>query len=234
MARRLRILLLASVGTALGCSLALADNTRELCEPSPARSPWAVVWQVEPDTPAATAVPFRAAFFEAGGLALAASQAASPQAAQPATPIQPRPVAFEYSDAYNTRRKIHFYASFATLPLFVSQYIVGQQLYDGTGDDGTRTAHSALAASTAVLFGVNTVTGVWNLIESRKDPNHRTKRLVHGVLMLAADAGFVATGMLAPEHEEGEHSGDPDTHRAVAITSMAVATTSYLIMLIGR
>ena len=162
MARRLRILLLALVGTALGCSLARAGTTRNTCEPEPARSPWAVVWQVGPGPKAATAAPLRATFFEVGDPVLAASQATSSQAAQPAAPIQPRPVAFEYSDAYNTRRKIHFYASFATLPLFVSQYIVGQRLYDGTGDDGTHRAHSALAASTAVLFGVNTVTGVWS------------------------------------------------------------------------
>jgi hypothetical protein len=152
-------------------------------------------------------------------------------AAQAAAPVQPRPMAFEYSDGYRTRLKIHKYASFATLPLFVAQYAVGQKLYDGNASDSTRSAHSALAASTAVLFGVNTVTGVWNLAEGRKDPNHRTKRMIHGFLMLAADAGFVATGMLAPD-DEGEGGGNRSTHRTVALTSMGVATVAYLIMLI--
>ena len=99
-------------------------------------------------------------------------------------------------------------------------------------------AHGALAAATAALFAVNTVTGVWNLAEGRKDPNHRTKRTVHGVLMLVADAGFVATGVMAPENEhegEGGFEGggtNRSTHRTVALTSMGIATVGYLIMLI--
>ena len=144
-------------------------------------------------------------------------------------------MAFEYSDGYRTRLKIHKYASFATLPLFVAQFAVGQKLYDGNGSDGTRSAHTALAVSTAALFGVNTVTGVWNLYEGRKDPNKSTKRKVHGILMLVADAGFAATGLMAPESEEGESEGggtSRSTHRTVALTSMGIATVAYLIMLI--
>jgi hypothetical protein len=152
-----------------------------------------------------------------------------------------RPRAVEYSDAYQVRRKIHKYASIATLPLFVSQAIVGQKLYNGTGSESLRGVHSALAVSTAVLFGVNSVTGVWNLWEARNDPAGRTRRTVHGVLMLVADAGFVATGMLAPSHEFDEHDGqvhggggNASTHRTVAYTSMAIATVSYLMMLVTR
>lgn len=61
--------------------------------------------------------------------------------------------------------------------------------------------------------------------------------------MLAADAGFVATGMLAPESEHESFNGvlraegggnSRSTHRTVAITSMGVATVSYLMMLIGN
>jgi hypothetical protein len=149
-------------------------------------------------------------------------------------------VAFEYSEGYQTRLKIHKYASYATLPLFVAQFAVGQKLYNGNGSSGTRTAHGVLAGGTAVLFGVNTVTGVWNLSEGRKDPNHRTKRMVHGILMAVADAGFVATGILTPHegHEEGgftyQESGGTSrsTHRAVALTSMGIATVAYLMMLI--
>lgn len=162
---------------------------------------------------------------------LAAAAAAAAQTA-PA----PRAIAFEYSEGYRTRLKIHKYASYATLPIFVAQYVVGQKLYNGNTSDSMRSAHSALVAGTAVLFGVNTVTGVWNLAEGRKDPNHKTKRMVHGFLMLAADAGFVATGLMAPhtEHESGFESisgSSPSSHRAVALTSMGVATVSYLMML---
>jgi hypothetical protein len=170
------------------------------------------------------------------GLAEAQAAVPSPGPPAPAAPTA-RPKAFEYSDGYRTRLKIHKYASYATLPLFVAQYAVGQKLYNGNGSDSTRSVHGVLAASTAVLFGVNTVTGIWNLSEGRKDPNHRTKRTIHGVLMLVADAGFVATGMLAPdeEHEGGEGGGggsSPSTHRTVALASMGVATVAYLMMLI--
>ena len=163
----------------------------------------------------------------AGSLALFQAPAADGQ-----TPVtSPRPKAFEYSSAYTTRRKIHFYASFATIPLFVTQYVLGDKLYNGTGGGSTKSTHSGVAVAIETLFAVNTVTGVWNMWESRKDPNAGKKRFVHGFMMLGADVGFVATGMLAPGDEGG---GDRSLHRNVAITSMAVATASYLIMLIGR
>jgi len=143
-----------------------------------------------------------------------------------------RTTAFVYSDGYRLRRKIHFIASFATIPLFATQYALGKKLYDGTGSSGTRSAHQAVAVGVGALFGVNTVTGVWNLVEARKDPNGRAKRLAHGLLMLAADAGFVATAALAPD-DDGE-GGNRSMHRTVALTSVALATTGYLIMLFGR
>ncbi|MGE3841080.1 MAG: hypothetical protein AB7I50_05790 [Vicinamibacterales bacterium] len=143
-----------------------------------------------------------------------------------------RPVAFEYSDAYNLRRKIHNYASWATLPLFGMEYLLGNKLWDDPVNSSVRDAHGAVATAIAGLFGVNTVTGVWNLWEGRKDPNGRKKRLWHSFLMLGADAGFLATGALAPSLVEG--GGNRDAHRAVAISSVAVASTSYLIMLLTR
>jgi hypothetical protein len=150
----------------------------------------------------------------------------------------PRAKAFEYSDGYRTRLKIHKIASYATLPLFVAQFAVGQKLYNGNGSDGTKSLHGALAATTAALFAVNTVTGVWNLAEGRKDPNHRTKRMIHGILMAVADAGFVATGIMTPESEGGDSGFETgggtsqSTHRAVALTSMGIATVAYVMMLI--
>ena len=82
-----------------------------------------------------------------------------------------------------------------------------------------------------MLFGLNTVTGVWNLWEGRKDPVRRTRRMTHGIMMLAADAGFVTTAMLSPG-DDG--SGNRSAHRAVAITSMSIATASYVFMLLTR
>lgn len=142
-----------------------------------------------------------------------------------------RPMAFEYSDAYNTRRKIHMIASYATIPLFVGQYWAGAKLWDDADNSTAKSAHGALTIGIASLFAVNTVTGVWNWLEARKDPNGRTRRLVHGLMMLGADMGFVATGALAPE---GDDDAKRTTHRTVAITSMGVAAASYVYMLVTR
>ena len=90
-----------------------------------------------------------------------------------------------------------------------------------------------VAGGIGALFAVDTVTGVWNLVESRKDPDKRGRRLLHGVLMLSADAGFLATAALGPESEHGEIEGSRSTHRAVAFTSIGLASAGYLIMLFG-
>ncbi len=214
-----------SLALLVGAAAAEAPAGADLASPS-AEAPAAVATSADPAPAEATGLP-------AAPSLLASAQAAVAQA-EPEPAPRPRPQAFEYSDGYRTRLKIHKYASYATLPLFAAQYAVGQKLYDGNASDGTRSAHGALAAGTATLFAVNTVTGVWNLREGRRDPNHRTKRMVHGMLMLAADAGFVATGMLAPESEFGESSGNRSAHRTVALTSMGVATVAYLMMLFGN
>lgn len=155
------------------------------------------------------------------------------------TPVDtPRTVAIEYSDWYYKRLTIHRYASYATIPLFILQYASGQNLMNHPGEGSwARDVHGPVAASIAVLFGVNTVTGVWNLYDSRKDPNGRTRRTVHSLLMLAADAGFVWTGAIAPGDDEGGGGGDSSQarrHRTVAITSGSVALASYLMMLIWK
>jgi hypothetical protein len=99
-------------------------------------------------------------------------------------------------------------------------------------------AHSALAAGIGVLFGVNSVTGIWNMWDARKDPNGHRKRTIHGILMLVADAGFVATAASAPKRENNAQgvriNGDPSTHRAIALTSIGVATVGYVYMLFAR
>jgi hypothetical protein len=155
---------------------------------------------------------------------------ALPSLAHDPAPQRPRPLAFEYSDAYQKRRKIHVYASFAMLPLFVTQYALGDSLYTNA-TDSKRTAHALVGSGIGVLFGINTVTGVWNLWEGRKNPSGRARRFTHGILMLGADAGFAATALLAPG-DDG--SGNKSTHRAVALTSIGVATASYLFMLLTR
>lgn len=154
---------------------------------------------------------------------------------------QRRPRAVEYSQFYSVRLTIHRYASYATVPLFIAEYALGRSLYNTAPDSvsrSVRSAHGALAAGIAGLFGINTVTGGWNLWDARKDPAGRTRRYVHATLMLLSDAGFVATGALAPSRR-AELAGtiDPNRrslHRTVAIASMTTALAGYLMMLVWK
>lgn len=143
----------------------------------------------------------------------------------------PHDTIFEYSAAYYKRLSIHRAGSYAMLPLFAFQYIAGSQLYDKSFEAPAwaKTGHRVAATGVAVLFTVNTVTGVMNLYEGRKDPDERGRKVFHAVMMLLADAGFTATGILA---ERAELAGDDrDRHRTVALTSVTIATIGYLSML---
>jgi hypothetical protein len=142
--------------------------------------------------------------------------------------------AVTHSDAYLMRAKIHRMASWATLPLFASQLALGAAIYDG--DSGWKKgAHGVVGAGIVGLFGVNTATGVWNLFGEGWNDSGRGMRLVHGLLMIAADAGFVATSLSTPsEHRGLDFAADRDTHRNLAIASIGLGTAGYLIMLIGN
>ena len=145
---------------------------------------------------------------------------------------RPRPRAIEYSDAYYTRLEIHHWASFAELPLFAGEWVVGQRLLNeertGFPSSGLKTTHQAIALGLGALFTINTVTGGWNLWEGRKDPAGRTLRILHSVAMLGADAGFAWAGA------SGGGAKDTDVaanhHRTIAISSMALATAGTAMM----
>jgi hypothetical protein len=143
------------------------------------------------------------------------------------TPVV-RPRAIEYSDFYYTRLTIHRYGSYAMIPLLAAEYSLGQNLMnDASPASWMKPAHAAVAGGIGVLFGVNTITGVWNLWESRNDPDGRTRRILHSVMLIAADAGFAATAALAPDddHEFGNDSRHSTrVHRNVAIGSIALST----------
>jgi hypothetical protein len=150
---------------------------------------------------------------------------------------QAHPGAITYSEAYQTRLKIHKYASFATLPLFAAEVALGESLYNNPGETGSKKGlHAVVGTGIVGLFGVNTVTGAWNMWEGRHDPNGRKLKLAHGILMMVADAGFAATVFTAPS----THHGVVDViqtnrvaHRDIALGSVAVATVGYLMMLFG-
>lgn len=137
----------------------------------------------------------------------------------------------DLSDAYYRRLAVHRAASYAILPLFALQYAAGTQLFEKSSDapQWAKVGHRVGATGVAALFATNLVTGIPNLIEARREPEDRGRRTFHAVMMLAASAGFTATGLLAESAE-----GDPDArsrHRSVALASMSVATIGYFSML---
>lgn len=91
------------------------------------------------------------------------------------------------------------------------------------GDGWVRAPHSYAATGAAAIFGVNTVTGVWNAWDTRHDTEGRTRRLLHSALFIAAAAGVAWAG------SKGE-----ETRNNSAISSMGVSTVRWLLMLVGR
>jgi hypothetical protein len=138
------------------------------------------------------------------------------------------------SDAYEFRLAIHKIASYATVPLFTAQAIVGQQLFvaEQAGNrpsSGLRDTHDVLAVGVATLFGINTITGSMNWWETRSDTIGRTWRTVHASLMLASDAGFAYAAFLGTNARHLEASRV--SHKNWAIGSATVALVSYVMML---
>ena len=181
-----------------------------------------------PPVPVVAPVPIPAALLPTG-----VGFGAGPLALQDTTKRK-RTTAVEYSSFYNTRLTIHQVLSWTMLPLFALQYASGNQIleYGDAAPDWAKDVHGPTAAALAGVFAVNTITGAWNLWDSRKDPAGRTRRYVHSALMFIADAGFVYTGSLADEAESDPEAREQ--HRNVAIASMGVATASWLMMLIWK
>jgi hypothetical protein len=155
--------------------------------------------------------------------AAAETEAAAAATEPPAVQTAPPPLAFDYSDGYRLRARIHKASSLATLPLFATEGFIGQSLYSKP-TSGKKDAHLAVAAGIGALFAVNSVTGVWNLVEARKDPIHRQRRLLHGLLMLGADAGFVTTAATASDMT----SARPETSRLSKWWSWLMSAASNL------
>jgi hypothetical protein len=145
---------------------------------------------------------------------------------------RPRPHAIEYSDAYYQRLTIHRIASYAELPLFASEYVLGERLLrderTGYPPSALKASHAVVAGGLGVLFAVNTVTGAWNLWDSRAEPSGRTLRIIHSVAMLGADAGFAWAGASATNAQNSQ--ADARHHRAISVGSMALATAGTAIM----
>ena len=151
----------------------------------------------------------------------------------PDTQPRRRPRAVEYSEAYGRRLTIHRWGSYAMVPLFVGQYVLGDRLlrqkedvFAGRRNEppsaSLRRTHAVVAGGVGLLFLGNTVTGVWNYAESRRDPEGRALRTAHALTMLLSDAGFVATGVMGRRTVDG-NPDDARAHRNVALASAGVA-----------
>ena len=147
---------------------------------------------------------------------------------QPSDTQPRRRHAVEYSDWYAKRLAIHRIGSYTMLPLFGAEWVLGNQLMHPNPASGIKPAHVAVATGIGALFTVNTVTGAWNWWDSRSDPAGRTRRTIHTLTMLAADAGFVWTGVVAGDAKQSNENAR--RHRNVALGSIGVATIGTAMM----
>lgn len=164
-------------------------------------------------------------------LGLAAQVLSSVPADTPRPPVRQRPRAIEVSDWYSRRLTLHRRLAYATIPLFAFQWTAGEQIWDKGRDAPAwaRTGHRIGAASLATVFTVNTVTGLWNLWDSRRVEAGRWRRYFHAMSMLTADAGFTWAGAVLSEQAETSFA-KRRLHRKVALTSIGISVTSGLLM----
>lgn len=146
------------------------------------------------------------------------------------TPVE-RVRAVEHSDAYYKRLTIHRIGSYAMLPLFGAEWYLGQRLINtstSTPPSWVKPTHHAVAYGIYTIFGVNTVTGLWNAWEARHDTDGRARRWIHVASMLVSDAGFVATA--ATVNQARQTLSGANRHRDLAIGSISLSAASTVFM----
>jgi hypothetical protein len=161
--------------------------------------------------------------------------APSPALAEQQDTTRRRARAVEVSEWYGRRLVIHRTLAYAMLPVYATQYVAGTKLYDAQRAGGTpapswaRPLHKTGAYTIAGIFGVNTVTGVWNLWDSRHTEQNRWLRYSHAAVMIGADAAFAYTGMKLSK-EAANSQLKRDQHRRVALYAIGASTASGLVM----
>ena len=152
-------------------------------------------------------------------------------ASAPEDTLRRRPRAIEVGDWYARRLTIHRALSYATIPVFTGQYIAGARLFkDGSASpQWAKTTHRVGATTLAGIFTVNSVTGLWNLWDSRMVSNHRALRTTHALMMLTADAAFTYAG--AKLSEQAEQSQEKRRlHRTIALSATGLTAASGVLM----
>jgi hypothetical protein len=146
----------------------------------------------------------------------------------PTDTVRRRRHAIQYSDAYAVRLKVHRIGSYTMLPLFAAEYSLGQNLLnDSRPPSWLKPTHVGVALGVGTLFTVNTVTGLWNLWDSRADPSDRTRKWLHTTLMIASDAGFLWTGAIGGDSRT---SDSRQLHKNVALASIGLSTAGTVMM----
>jgi hypothetical protein len=142
-----------------------------------------------------------------------------------------RPKVIELSDWYYRRLTIHRWVAYGTLPVFAAQWAAGKRLYDDSREAPTwaKTTHRVGATLLATGFTVNTVTGLWNLWDSRSVPQGRWLRTVHGLSILVADGLFTYAGAKLSDEAE-QSAAKRRQHRDIALSAMALTTVSGIAM----
>ena len=137
-----------------------------------------------------------------------------------------------------TRAKIHKIASFATLPLFAAELWLGQSIYN-TPSDSKKSAHIVVGTGIIGLFGVNTVTGAWNLFgEGWHEPQGRDaaprSRFAHDGGRCSDLSPRPMSGPGGRNRTGATFDANKATHRTIALTSIGLGTAGYLLMLFGN
>lgn len=155
---------------------------------------------------------------------------AVPSDTPPPTPRQ-RVKAIEVSDWYSRRLTLHRRLAYATIPVFMFQWTAGQQIWEkgAAAPAWARTGHRVGATTIAAIFTANTVTGAWNLWDSRHAPQGRALRYVHAFSMFVAEAGFTWAGAVLSQQAETDFDKRA-LHRKVALTCMGITVTSGVLM----
>lgn len=141
-----------------------------------------------------------------------------------------QPPATRITEWHSRRLAIHRATAYAIPPLFLAQYLVGRELWDGLHSDAgpadwVRPAHRTGAALIGTAFVINATTGVWNLWAARREPEGRVARVLHGASMLAAAGGFTYAGVRLSEQAKFSSEKRAE-HRRVALSSMGLTLVS--------
>jgi hypothetical protein len=149
--------------------------------------------------------------------------------------VRRRRRSIEVSEWYERRLRIHRYGSYTIYPLFALQAIAGNQVFhDQRGaPDWAKTGHRVGATGLATVFTLNTVTGLWNLWDSRAVEQGRTRRTLHALLMLASDAGFTYAGVRLADEAENDKD-KRELHKKFAYGSMATALAGVGMMTLWK